>query len=131
MSPACPTEPTALSAATSPLPSPCFQVSYACLHLAGAAGVVTVGELVAAELVAAELAVAELAVAELAAGAADGALLVHAVSPATAAPTAARARRFIDTPFLFQVRHMSGGRGMPVPGWIIGVGPGEPTNASP
>jgi len=54
-----------------------------------AVGEVEVGELEAAGL--------------LSEGAAEGTLLVHAASPATAATAAARARRcFIDTPFLFR-----------------------------
>src|SRR5213083_1293127 len=86
MSPACAVEPAALTAATSPSPRPFFQALYCCLQLAETA------ELVAARL----LAPAELLVAfGPLTGAADGALLVHAVSPATTTPAARNAMRFI------------------------------------
>lgn len=128
MSPACPADPTALSAATSPLPFPFTHVSYACAHLAGAAGMVTRGGLE----VTGELEVfGESELTGPPAGGAEGVLLVHAASPATAAPAATRARRFIDTQFPFHVRRMSGRRTTPISRWILGAGPGGPTNANP
>jgi hypothetical protein len=93
MSPASAAEPTVFSAETNPLPGPCFQVSYCCLHSAATA------ELVAAGLVAAGLVAAGLLV-----GIADGALLVHAVSPAAMAPAARNARLHSESPFPSETR---------------------------